>query len=551
MEYTHVNIFVFLYYLIVEWSVDGAVSRLSTKYGVPKGSNFKVSLFTCDLWLLQTNSSVKEVLSPSADAKLTYISRNFIRSHGHVYGIGNLDFNCNLWHTVHSCLLKSISVKYMEGIMRDNSDILTHKYGFKYLVNDVVSEYIITIWSKFCFGEGTDARSYRRLRDKLIGTLHKTFYSRKTNYIPFLGCMLSKLYRYTYRKDFREIDDMIRELISKGSGGFIHEFSSNISSSAALPEGEISAIVLDNAFLSVLAYDFLYGFLLEHIIKIADCKLITVDDRRAVRGTSLEQAFLFPYRMRYINGNTKHFKRGNFAIVNLIRSNLPFSYGPRSCVGAALTYKIVETLYDIIKDYEIGRLDCNPILRSKNKNIPLISSMHSIELTIPQSTLKGMIDCFPHRGIERFYRVESITENILLYKYVCHKMSGIILSKGKVDYLVMSEARGFLFSPISLLTGIPIIAVRKSGKIAGMTSSHSYSKSYGASESLELSVHSLISGKNVIIVDDGIASGATTKAIYELIKCNGGNVVSVVVCIKHTYVENTFNDVKVDYIFSL
>ena len=200
-------------------------------------------------------------------------------------------------------------------------------------------------------------------------------------------------------------------------------------------------------------------------------------------------------------------------------------------------------------------MDTNPITRSPNKNIPLIISRHDVELIIPPDQLCNLIEHFPHKGIEKFYRVESILENIVLYKYTCHKMANIIneINKTtKIDYLIVSEARGFLFTSLSLLTDIPCIAVRKKDKIAGECISEEYYKSYDDKEVLQISVHSPIKRKNVIIVDDGIASGGTTQAIWNLIKRAGGeNVVCVIVAIKHHRVKNKFKETDVINIFDI
>lgn len=556
MQYTTISLFIFLYYLILEWSIDGAKKRLSGRYGE---GNFLVSFICWRLWLLRTNDAARKVLSVSSNAKLTYINKNFIRSHGHIYGIGNLDFDKNnidnLWHAVHYCLLKSINIEHMEFLMRKHSDIITHKYNFQYNVNDTVSEYVMVIWSKFCFGNDIDVNFYRELRNKLIRTLGKTFYDNKTNYIPFIGCLLCKLRKKIYENELKEIDSMLGKLLYENeSVGFIHEFSNKIRDYIRNPilKNKISNIILDNAFLSVLVYDFLYIFLLEYIIFIATNNIKTIEERKRIKNISLESSFLFPYRMRYIDDNSDELKQGDFVIIDLIESKHYFSYGPRSCVGTNLIKKMVDIFCDIIKEYEFNRLDKSPIIRSINKNIPLIISRHDVELIIPSDKFCDLIEHFPHKGVKDFYRVESITENLNLYKYICQKIANQIIKETvDIDYLIVSESRGFLFTPVSFLTNIPVITVRKSGKIAGECWSETYNKAYDDKEILEMSVHSPIKNKQVIIIDDGIASGGTTEAIYNLITRNGGYVITVIVAIKHNYVENKFKKVDVKYIFEI
>lgn len=551
-----ISVIEFIYYLTIEWSIDSTKKRLVAKYG---SHNFMISFFCVRLWILSTNDTVRKVLSINSDAKLTYINKNFIRSHGHIYSIGNLDFDKNnldnLWNAIHHCLLKSIDVKKMEFLMRKHSDIITHKYGFQYNANDVISEYIMTIWCKFCFGDNTDVIYYKNLRQKLVDTLYKTFYSSKTTYIPFIGYIFCKLRRLIYRNELDEIDSMLKNLISKNeSKGFIHEFYRQVQDYIKNPilKDKITTIVLDNAFLSVLVYDFVYSFFLEYVIYISTQNIQSLEDREKAKNICLNSSFLFPYRMRYINHDNDEFKKGDFVIIDLVESKQYFSYGPRSCIGTNLIQKMVDIFSDIIKIYQVRRVDNNEIFRSINKNMPLIISKHDIELSIPSDHICDMIEHFPHKGVKEFYRIESITENLLLYKYICQKMAkiiGEINKKTNIDYIIVSEARGFLFTPISFLMNIPAITVRKAGKIAGECLSESYNKAYGDKEIIQLSVHSPIKGKNVVIVDDGIASGGTTEAIHNLIKRGEGNVIAVIVGIKHLYVENKFKSTDVIHIF--
>jgi adenine phosphoribosyltransferase len=279
----------------------------------------------------------------------------------------------------------------------------------------------------------------------------------------------------------------------------------------------------------------------------------------------LEAGFLFPYRMRTIGEDhlelkqddlhlelkTVEFKKGDMAIINLLDSKLYFSLGPRSCVGRALVDRFFAKFLDILKPYHIVRIDENKIVRTPNQNIPEIVSKHVVELVIPKDSQKGLIQSFHHKGIEKFYRIESFTEDLSLYKYICCKMRDIIKSYGQIDYLIMSESRGFLFTPLTIMCDIPVIAVRKHGKISGPTFGESYQKAYDSKETIEMSVHSPIGGKRVIIIDDGIASGNTTLAIYNLITKNNGNVVAVVVGFCYDYVKSIYDKTAVHSIFFL
>ena len=555
MEYTRISVFVFLYHLLTKWSIAKALEKLSKTY---KSKNFLIVFFWFRIWVLQTNDAVKKVLSSATDTKLTFLNKNFIRSHGHFYGIGNLDSSDSddsLHHIVHTSLKMSLDVPRLESLMYDHCDIITHKYGFRYDMNSVLSEYIMTIWAKYCFGDSVDISFYKSMRDKTVDILGKTFYTHSSSNIPYIGALLCKARRIFHSRELAEIDDMLNQLISAGQGGFIHKFRDNIYKFFGMDQDDVrTKIVLDNAFLSILAFDFMYIFLQGFIMKISSDEIDGLDKRKEVKNECLKSGFLFPYRMRYINRTAGSFNRGDFAIVNLTSSGLYFSYGLRSCVGISLVNKLFDTFCEIINPYMLRRIDNNPVTRSTNENIPLITSKHEIELTIPIDGVIDVIDCFPHKGIQKFYRIESVTENINFYKYVCRKMADIILELKKtnrIDFLIMAESRGFIFSPVSVYTDIPFITIRKNGKTTGKSIKESYQKTYDDVQTVEMSVNSPIHGKNVIIVDDGVACGLTSQAVYNLVKRSSGHVLNLVVCFKHTYVENKYHQTPISYLFTL
>ena len=82
-----------------------------------------------------------------------------------------------------------------------------------------------------------------------------------------------------------------------------------------------------------------------------------------------------------------------------------------------------------------------------------------------------------------------------------------------VDYLVGIESRGFLFaSALAYKHGKGLVKARKPGKLPNVKASKSYGLEYG-NDSLEMQVGD---GKNVILLDDLIATGGSMQAAAEL-----------------------------------
>lgn len=97
----------------------------------------------------------------------------------------------------------------------------------------------------------------------------------------------------------------------------------------------------------------------------------------------------------------------------------------------------------------------------------------------------------------------------------------------KVDAVAAIDARGFILgAPLAYELGVPLVPVRKKGKLPYETVSQSYKLEYGEAE-IELHTDALKPGDNVVVMDDLIATGGTMLAACELIKKLDANVLEV------------------------
>ena len=100
------------------------------------------------------------------------------------------------------------------------------------------------------------------------------------------------------------------------------------------------------------------------------------------------------------------------------------------------------------------------------------------------------------------------------------------------DVVAGAESRGFIFgAPIAYNRHKPLVLIRKKGKLPCETVSQEYDLEYGTAV-IEMHKDSIKPGQKVLIVDDLIATGGTTKAMIELIESLGGEVAGVVVMIE-------------------
>jgi adenine phosphoribosyltransferase len=101
-----------------------------------------------------------------------------------------------------------------------------------------------------------------------------------------------------------------------------------------------------------------------------------------------------------------------------------------------------------------------------------------------------------------------------------------------IDAVVGIEARGFLFAaPLALRLGVPMVPVRKEGKLPFETHRVTYALEYG-NAAVEVHTDAIRNGDRVLIVDDLLATGGTLAACARLVESTGGEVTGLAVVIE-------------------
>jgi adenine phosphoribosyltransferase len=96
-----------------------------------------------------------------------------------------------------------------------------------------------------------------------------------------------------------------------------------------------------------------------------------------------------------------------------------------------------------------------------------------------------------------------------------------------VDLVIGIEARGFIFAaPIAYRLGAGFVPVRKKGKLPGKVVSKDVQLEYGV-DVLEIHEDGVMPGRNVVIIDDVLATGGTAAGAVGLVEDLGGNVVGL------------------------
>lgn len=138
------------------------------------------------------------------------------------------------------------------------------------------------------------------------------------------------------------------------------------------------------------------------------------------------------------------------------------------------------------------------------------------------SKIRAIVD-FPKKGII-FRDITTAVKDAKALKYMVDFLTEEYKDK-KIDYVVGIESRGFIFgAPLAYNLGAGFVVVRKPGKLPAKTISQEYSLEYGT-DKIEIHEDAIEEGKNVLIVDDLLATGGTVGASVKLLEKVGANIV--------------------------
>jgi adenine phosphoribosyltransferase len=133
---------------------------------------------------------------------------------------------------------------------------------------------------------------------------------------------------------------------------------------------------------------------------------------------------------------------------------------------------------------------------------------------------------FPVKGI-LFRDITTLIENGAAYHQAIEQLVAQVRELGVIDVIAAPEARGFIFAaPIAFALKLPLIPIRKPGKLPYKTVTFTYELEYGT-DSLQMHADTLKPGMKVLLVDDLLATGGTIRACKDLIEQEGGQVIGI------------------------
>lgn len=371
-------------------------------------------------------------------------------------------------------------------------------------LTDSIQNYVEHIWYSGCFGSQSIEKC-REIKTNISKFLDNSFHGRYYWRIPLLGPFFAKMIGYKYQKQLDIIYQSIQELLDNNNNhhdnieeGWFQMMKRNESK-------DLDRFIIESAFHSFLVVDFLNESCLEYAFSYILGNNITMEK-------SVGNAFFYPWRMR----RTGYFK---WSFVNLLSSECYWSYGPRSCIGVVLSKKIMNYVVTNISPLRITLI--NTILPHRPNNErrvctrPIMIKNIDYDLPVLPFIIKDNI---------KLYHINSIFWDPVLCNYIVMKMTEFILQHTKKHthnkiVIVSPEARGWcLSSTVAYKLNVPLVLIRKKGKEKGAPIvSIKYTTVYSEDEFEMAKTSPLYEDSQVIVIDDGIASGGSADAICKMI----------------------------------
>ena len=155
---------------------------------------------------------------------------------------------------------------------------------------------------------------------------------------------------------------------------------------------------------------------------------------------------------------------------------------------------------------------------------------------------------FPVKGIQ-FKDITTLLKDKEAFKCSIDEITRHC-SKYQIDYIAGIEARGFIIgAPVAYQLGVGFLPVRKPEKLPSEVEKISYELEYGEN-TLEIHKDAIDRGDKVMVIDDLLATGGTTAAVFKLIEKLGGKVIGASFIIELAFL-NPREELKGYDIFSL
>ena len=141
-----------------------------------------------------------------------------------------------------------------------------------------------------------------------------------------------------------------------------------------------------------------------------------------------------------------------------------------------------------------------------------------METTITYDDIKNAIrnvPDYPKKGVQ-FKDLTTLLKEPYLFQFLVEELSGIYMDRG-ITKVVCIESRGFILGgALAANLGAGFVPIRKAGKLPSEKYSVNYMLEYGE-DSIEIHKDAINPGETILLHDDLLATGGTSKAALDLL----------------------------------
>lgn len=185
-------------------------------------------------------------------------------------------------------------------------------------------------------------------------------------------------------------------------------------------------------------------------------------------------------------------------------------------VMAANAPENLEYVRNVVKKACSEHPEAEITIKDRQNPVSMAKKLEDYVTTIPD---------FPEPGI-MFRDVTTIVQSPEGFKMAIDQLVDRVKDLD-FEYIVGTESRGFIFgAPVAYALGKGFVLARKKGKLPRQCVSQTYDLEYGQA-TLEMHKDSFPPGSRIVIIDDLVATGGTTKAVCKMIEELGGKVVRI------------------------
>ena len=142
---------------------------------------------------------------------------------------------------------------------------------------------------------------------------------------------------------------------------------------------------------------------------------------------------------------------------------------------------------------------------------------------------------FPQPGI-LFKDITTLLKDGAAFRQVIDALHERCRDRGATK-VVGIESRGFIFAaPLAYRLGVGFVPARKLGRLPAETVRVEYTLEYGTN-TVEMHRDAIAPGERVIIMDDLLATGGTSRATIQLVQHLGGQVVALAYLIELSFLK--------------